>query len=56
MKIKTKNTNLLKDISGHLWTLRMIISGHNDNRLNAIDHGIEEVERLIDKIEIWIKQ
>ena len=52
MKIKTKNTNILEKISGHLWTLKMIVSGHNDNKLNSIDQGIEEIEKLIDKIEV----
>lgn len=52
MKIRTKNHNTLEKISGNLWTLKMIVSGHNDNRLNSIGQSIEEIEKLIEKIEV----
>ena len=47
-----KNSRHIGKIEGKLWTLKMIVSGHNDNRLNSIGQGIEEIEELINKIEI----
>tara|TARA_R110002020_G_scaffold440540_2_gene651178 strand:- start:524 stop:682 length:159 start_codon:yes stop_codon:yes gene_type:complete len=52
MKIKTKNTDLINEISGNLWTLKWIVSGHCDKRLDTVHEGIEHVEKLINKIEI----
>ena len=52
MKIKTKNTDLINEISGNLWTLKWIVSGHGDKRLDTVHEGIEHVEKLINKIEI----
>jgi len=52
MKIKTENTDLIEEISGHLWTLKMIISGHGDKKLDTVHEGIELVEKLVEEIKI----
>ncbi len=45
----TEKTDLIEEISGNLWTLKMIVSGHNDKRLDTLYEGIEYVEKLVEK-------